>query len=259
MARSKAMAPAKTGSQAITQVDAELSKEIADIKRQIGAPSSNSLKLDNKGTKFIAPDGQDLGNEIQVVVVDFVSANRYYESTFDSNNVTPPVCYAYGRVIDEMAPDPEALKPQSDACGPCRWNQWKSDVRGTGKACKNTRELALLYIDPNDPESADDPKTPLWRFSVPPTGLKSFDGFVNGVLRGLNGPPIKAVVTMTAVDMGTYTTVAFSDPVPNPQYAVHFSRRGECEDLLIRKPDYSKQTAKSSAKPTQRQKAVGRR
>ena len=53
----------------------------------------------------------------------------------------------------------------------------------------------------------------------------------------LNGPPIKAVYTVGAVSAGTYTTMQFSSPSPNPYLAAVFPLRGKAEEMLSRLPD----------------------
>lgn len=261
MARSasKAVAPkVESKGMSVANVDAELSKEVANLKQQIGQPTGRRIQLDNKAGKFISPEGQDLGDSIRIVILDFVSANRYYESAFDPDNPSLPVCFAFGRIIADMAPNPtEVLKIQNDTCKGCPWDEYGTAKVGKGKACKNTREIAFLLVDEEAPEAHNEKDAPVYTFSVPPTGVKAFDGVVNGVMRSLNGPPIKAIVTMSVEDMKTYSTVTFTDPVPNPDYASNYARRAECEELLIRKPDYSTLPQKTPQKSVAK-KAAGR-
>lgn len=228
----------RKGSTALATVDAELANEIANLKSAIAQPGGNKIKFEASGD-IILPDGQNLGNSMEVVVLDFISANRFYANPYNPNAISPPDCFALGRALNEMKPDETAPEPQNDNCHSCPLNQFGSAANGTGKACKNSRELAVLLLDPNDPEAHNDPNAPIYTISLPPTAIKSFDGFVGYVVRSLAGPPLKAIVTVTAKNAGTYAAISFVDPSPNPDYATHFQRRGECEGMLFRKPDYA--------------------
>jgi hypothetical protein len=132
-------------------------------------------------------------------------------------------------------------------------NQFKSAQNGRAKACKNTYELTLLFVDPDVPDAHNAPDAPLYTFSLSPTNMRPFDGFVSNCGRVLNGPPIKAIVTMTATPIGTYAAVAFSDMVPNPNYAEHILRRPEATEMLTRVPDFTpRQAPARTARPAPR-------
>lgn len=228
-------------SRALATVDQELSQEVANLKQQIGQPGGRAIKIKNTG--FVSPEGMDLGTEIQIVVLDFVSKNLFYDRPYDPQNPIPPACFAQGKMLDLMAPDEASPVPQSDSCKTCPLNAFGSGSNGKSKACKNTRELAVLLLDPDNEDSLTDPSTPIYTLSVPPTGLRAFDGVVAAIARSLAGPPIKAILTATVKDAGTYGLLSFVDPVPNPHYAEHVSRRAECKDLLERKPDFTQYEA----------------
>jgi hypothetical protein len=213
----------------LTAVDQALSAEALNIKNTISSGGAPKLSIDRSG-RWTAPDGLDLGDTIRGVVVDYISANRYYPHTYDPSNPAPPVCFAFGKVLNDMAPMPEAPEPQADACSTCALNQWGS--RGKGKACKNTRELAFILE-----EDLENPEPKLYLISVPPTAIKSFDAFANLCSRVLNGPPIKATVAIKAVPQGTYTTMVFAEPDENPNYAEHFGLRDEALALISQTPN----------------------
>jgi hypothetical protein len=97
-----------------------------------------------------------------VVVLDNIHANLYYEGTYDPNNIVSPDCYAFARdVVDpktgdvvvqgintwdgkpDMAPHKDVVQRVSDKCATCPLNQWGSGT-GKGKACQNTRRLAVI-------------------------------------------------------------------------------------------------------------------
>ncbi len=239
-------------STALTTVDAELAKQVATLKEQIGQPGGRRIKIEPSGN-IQTPEGQDLGPEIQVVVIDFLSKNTWYPNQYDPQNIVPPDCFAFGKIIDDMKPDDLSPDKQSDLCKTCPQNVFGSAPNGRAKACKNTRDLAVLLVDGDHPESLTDPKAPIYLLSVTPTSIRSFDGFVSGLLRTL-GPPIKAIVTVKATPQGTYSSLSFLDPVPNPYYGEHFGRTQEAQDILSVKPTYT-----DAAEPSNKRKPVAKK
>lgn len=246
------------GNTSLALVDNELANEVANLKQQIGQSSSNKIKVTPQG-QFLLPDGMDMGDEIQVVVIDFVTRHTFYSGPYNPNNLAPPDCYAIGKTIADLAPENDSPAIQSEKCATCPLNQFGSGANGTSKACKNARSLAVVLVDPENPGLAAEPDAPIYTLDLPPTAIKSFDGAVNHVARTLQGPPLKAVLTVTAKPVGTYALISFVDPVPNPDYAAHFARRGEVQDLLYRKPDFSAYEAKKPVARNARTAAPARR
>lgn len=245
-APSKAVATRKTGT-SIAMVDDQLAQEVANIKDAISQPSGNRIKFEASGN-IILPDGLNLGTSADFVVVDFISTNKYYYGPYDPNNLAPPDCFAMGKNIAEMAPDDLSPNKESDKCATCHFNQFGSALTGSGKACKNTRDLAVLLVD----EETGLTGNTLYTISLPPTAIKSFDGMVSYVARMLNGPMIKAIVTISGSPKGTYALISFSDPAPNPEYAAHMEYREAAQPLLWRKPDYTALEAPVKKKPAAR-------
>lgn len=245
MAAKKQTALATSGSKSIATIDQELSSEVANIKGMIGQASGNKLKVEATGD-FVTPDGLNLGNEIQVVVLDFVSVNKFYDTPYNPQNPAPPACYAIGKVVNDMAPENDSPQAMHSDCRTCPLNQFGSGNNGKSKACKNSRLLAVLLVDPDSPDAHNQPDAPIYTMELPPTAIRSFDGAVAHVARTLNSVPVKAILTVTARNAGTYALISFIDPVPNPDYAVHAARRTECQDMLFRKPDFAAYEAKAA-------------
>ena len=120
-------------------------------------------------------------------------------------------------------------------------NQFGSSPTGGGKACKNTRLLAVL------PPDADD-ETEIWTLKVSPTALKNFDGFVASVNRAFQLPPVGVVVTVGFSDAKDYPSLEFTNPQPNDNVAVHLGRQEEAREMLMREPDVSAYGAEKPAK-----------
>lgn len=259
MARSKKqdIAPLEQGT-SIATIDQQLASEVAMIKNAIGQPSGNKIKLLATGD-FILPTGENIGKEMQVVIVDFLSRNTWYSTKYNANDITPPDCYAIGRDIAAMAPEADSPLMQASKCSECPKNQFGSGDNKTSKACKNTRELSVLVLDPNDPESLTAPNAPLYTLSVPPSSLQAFDSAIGGIVRALNGPPIKAIITVIGSNASsnpnmpaTYAKMQFTDPVGNPHYGLHIARRAESETMLTRKPDFSAVKSRPTPRAAQR-------
>lgn len=245
----------------IATIDAELSNEIADLKHQIGQPGGNKIKLEASGD-YILPSGENLGNEIQVVVLDFVSKNTWYQGPYNPNNIVPPDCYAIGKVLSTMKYEEDSPNPQGGAegdCATCPLNQFGSGQNGTSKACKNSRLAVVIVVDPNDPDASAAADAPLYTMEFAPTSIKAFDGMVSMVARALNGPPIKAIVTLSARNAGTFAIQSFSDPMPNDYLGEHFARRPETVDMLYRKPDFTRPAAAPARGGANRRNVAPRR
>lgn len=238
--------------QQLATIDQELSGEVANIKNQISAPTGNRIKIDPKGV-FILPDGTDLGNEIQIVVVDFYNRHFFYSQAYNPNAQTSPDCYAIGREINTLVPEADSPHVQHSDCRTCPMNAFGSGTNSIGKACQNRFWLAVLLLDPENPDAHNALDAPLYMLDLSPSNRKSFESAVATVARALNGPPIKAILTVSAENVGTYAKVTFFDPIANPHYATHFTRRAESLDLLTRKPDFAAMAART---PTPRGRAA---
>jgi hypothetical protein len=131
-----------------------------------------------------------------------------------------------------MVPSGNSPDKQADDCASCPQNQWGSAATGQGKACKNGRVLAVLPPDA-------DADTPLWTLAVSPTAIKGYDSFVAGVVRTWSAPPVAVVVTVGFSDASDYPSLTFTDPRPNDNLEVHFTRQAEATEMLAVEPDVS--------------------
>ena len=215
----------------------QLAKEAAEISKRIATPSGDRIRF-NSNRSLITPDGNE-GEELEVVVVDFVSSNLFYDGPFDRDNPQPPGCFAIGVEPSLLVPSPNSPNKQAETCSACPNNQFGS--AGKGKACKNTRLLAVL------PPDADE-ETEIWTLKVSPTGIKAFDGFVAGVNRAFQFPPIGVVITVGFSDAKDFPSLEFTDPQPNDNVATHFGRQDEAREMLLREPDVSSFGAEKPAK-----------
>lgn len=235
-AKSGAKAAAKTGTAVVTvkkgagalvDIKAQMQAELAALADRTAPAGGDKIQIKNK--EFNLPDGSKC-SELQVVIVDFIAINNFYEGVYDSKNITPPTCFAIGQIPTALVPSNNAPVKQSDTCAACPMNQYGSS--GDGKACKNMRRLAVL------PPDADE-DTPLWILDVSPTGLKSFDGYVRSAASKFGVLPIGLITTVTFDPGVDYPSLRFSDPQPNENMQAHWGRRGEALERLAQEPDVS--------------------
>ena len=237
MAKTTAVAKAKI--QLPVNVAQQLAAEAAAITSRLGAPSGDRIKV-TQSKRFRMPSGEESAGPIHAVIVEFVSAYYYYEGAFDPNDITPPLCAAIGSEPSTLVPFEDSTSKQCDTCAACPQNQFGS--AGRGKACQNSRLLALLPTDAN----AD---TPFMLMKVSPTALRSFDGYVASVARSFLAPPL-AVVTEISLDPNLdYPSLRFGNPTPTSPdlLALAFSRRDEARARLLAKPDFAANEAGKAA------------
>lgn len=256
MARTKAVA-VKPASTSIALIDDQLSQEVANLKQQIGQPAGNKIKVEANGD-FVLPDGRNLGNEIQISIINFVARNFFYATPYNPNNITPPDCYAVGTVNhDLLEPEDDSPNKQADKCGTCPLNKFGSGNNGVGKACTNRYWLAVLIVDPDDPDAHNAADAPIYVLDLPPTAIKQFEGAIRHTTT-MMGHWSKALYTASATPAGTYAKISFGSPEPNRDYAAHFARRSEVEPVLFRKPDFTAAAAKPAARGRAAPAARGR-
>lgn len=252
MAVKRATGLAKKANQDIANIQAQLAAEAEQINENIGKPQGNAISL--KGKVFTFPGGESTSEPIEVVVVEFIAANKYYESSYDPKNPAPPVCWAINKIFSALAPSDKVLpenKQTEDDCAMCPNNQWNSN--GDGKLCKNSYILAVL---PTDATSEDSVMT----LSVPPTAIKGWEGYVKRVSRLFNTPPIGVVTTVAFSQTDDYPKPVFGAPEPNENVAHFMQRRAEAMELLLVEPTPVTEEApkKAARKKAARKKAVRR-
>ena len=103
-----------------------------------------------KQRKFFMNDAP-LGDTIEVVIVDDIRINEYYDSDYDEDNPSTPACFAISRGDpDDMVPHEDSPVPQCETCAECWANEFGSARVGKGKACGNKRKIAMLMSDSED-------------------------------------------------------------------------------------------------------------
>ena len=228
-AASTAVAVKKTTGANLVSIKEAMAAQLADLASRVAPASGNAIRV-TQDKQFLLPDGTKTPGPLELVVVDFTSKNSFYEGAFDPKAISPPACFSIGQNPLKMTPSNNAPVAQSTDCQSCPMNQFGS--AGTGKACKNSRVLAVLPPDA-------DADTPMWTLATSPTANKGFDGFVSSVARVFQTPPVGVVVSVSFDPNETYAKLVFTNPQPNENLAEHFGRQAEAAAMLAVEPDVS--------------------
>lgn len=196
------------------------------------------------------------GNQVCVIVIDCINENTFYEGKFDPQEKAPPICYAFGRGVDEeMAPhesmqvDLTYFEPQAETCGVCPLNEWGSADQGRGKACQNRRRLSLLpagFYTPKrgsrdfDLELFDDPahfrSADLATIKLPVTSVKEWAKFVHEIATNFRRPPHGVIIRLyLEADAGSQYKVKFEvvEEVSNDIALVVMDRHAKAQEVKI--------------------------
>lgn len=177
------------------------------------------LSVGNDGNFHYGDDV--LGDSIDVVVLDFAFDNAYYEEAYDPDNPATPACFALSREEGEQGPHEDSPEPQADTCEECWANQFGSAERGKGKACKNSRRLAVIAVDEEqDYTVSSDSEMAFVRLA--PTSLKYWKSYVSKLTRVTGLPPMGVVTNLTLHPLpkgqaGYYVQPTMVTEVENPE------------------------------------------
>lgn len=221
---------ATTGTNVVSLKD-QLAAQAAAMAGRVTAPSGDMISV-TQDKQFKLPDGTKSAGPIEAIVVDFVAANYFYEGAYDPNNIVPPACFAINAIAGELVPSDNSPVKQADECSKCPMNQFGSD--GKGKACKNSRVLAILAPDA-------DVETSLAVLKISPTAIKAFDSYVSTVARSFQTPPLGVVTEISFDPASTYASLRFKalGPATDEQIELALSRQDEARQRLAVEPDVS--------------------
>lgn len=187
--------------------------------------------LSTKGGILTFEDEPLPGNQMAVVILDVVRERTFYSQKYDASaeHNLPPVCYAFGRSNDEMAPHPSMQQgpdyfiPQNDVCATCPNNEWGTSDTGKGKACGERRRLALLpagFYQPKrgsrdfDLQLFDDPahyaSADIAYLKLPVMSVKDWGRYTAHVSSAHNRPPFGVISRV------------YLEPDPKSQFRVKF-------------------------------------
>lgn len=269
------MATRKASSKSAGQLvkwDEELARQ-AEVAAAMEASTGTGSFFSLKGGILTWQDMPLKDNQMGVIILDAVLENVYYDDDYDPDNPRPPMCFAFAHDEKIMGPHEtvvEAGQSQTDEsglCSACQWNQWGSADKGRGKACRNTRRLALVsaggFSKGGDFELIDDPQhyqqTPIGFLKLPLTSVKGYAGFVKQVANVLKRPP-HGVVSKVSVHPDPknqfVVTVEPLDKVPDRLMGVIMQRRTEALGLIEQPYDL---TLNAEPEPSRRGRAPAKK
>ena len=219
-----------TKSKALASPAALLKKNLAEANKRIAQSDSSRVKVSLLG--FEEPGSDEVGQELNVVVVDFTLVHGWWPSAYDPDNIVDPDCYANNRIFNDLVPVDESPDKQAESCAVCPQNAWGSAVKGKGKACKNSRLLAILPLDAIS-------TAPMWTISASPTATKRWDAY-NRELAGNNLTPLFVSTSITLVPKLKYASLQFEmiEALSSDQVNQAISRLEDAKGLLDRIPQW---------------------
>jgi hypothetical protein len=221
-----------TKTTALAKWDEELAKHATEVADKEQMPTGQFVSI--KGG-ILSVAGQPMkDNKVQVVIIDHVYENAHYAGAFDPDSPQPPVCYAFGREEEELKPHEKASEPKHEQCSGCPLNVFGSAEKGKGKACKNTRRLALISADKLTAQSAEEGQ--LVYMKLPVTSTKGWAYFVKGLAATLRRPPFGVITEIAVVpDPKTQFKVTFSavGPVPDEVMGAIMARREKVQGEIM--------------------------
>ena len=159
------------------------------------------------------------GDELDVIVLDSILENCYYEGKYDSDNPAPPVCYAFGRDDKDMKPHADSSEPQCATCAECAQNVFGSATEGKGKACKNVRRMAVIPADATTSEAVGAAEIAFVK--LPVTSVKGWATYVRGLSTLEKKAPIGVITTIGVV------------PDDKNQFKVTFNKSADVDSDLF--------------------------
>lgn len=133
--------------------------------------------------------------ELDVILLDGIFENDFYQGKYDAANPSPPTCYAFGYDVDEMAPHEAVKEPEAKACGECPNNEWDSGDGGRGKACKNVAKVLCIAV-PDDLTAQSIADAEILSAKIPVTSVKNWQGHLRK-LRDVTGlPPMMSITRL---------------------------------------------------------------
>jgi hypothetical protein len=195
----------------------ELMEQAAKSIMSTEQGDSNSISFQAGQLKF---NGEVIpGNKTDVVIVHSIHENQFFPGRYDPKKIVSPACWAVAVAEKDMAPDPEKVtKAEATNCASCPLNEWGSDPDGgKGKACKNTRRLAMISASNlGDLEAAE-----LAFARLPVMSVANWSKYVTQIGNVVKRPPFGVITELSVV------------PDSRSQFKVCFTFKGLVPDEVL--------------------------
>ena len=203
----------------VSEENRNLPAEPINWAAEFAKSAANQAAAERPDTKFISfksgvlsyNDTPAPGTAIKCVIIGACFENTYYAGKYDPKKLKSPDCWAIG--FDETALIPgrsnrgeEALTDaQDEKCDGCWANEWESADEGKGKACKNSRRLAVVF--PPELGLGSD----VLYARIPVTSVKNWSKYVNQIASVIKRPTWAVITEIKVVpDMKSQFQVLFS-------------------------------------------------
>lgn len=177
-----------------TALDSDFSSEdLADdmeglqlTMQRVKIPGGGNLQFEIRGDD---PDNPDYERKLVGVILYHHLANAYWPEGSEYDDNVPPFCQSFD--------GKQGYGEPGGVCAACAFNQFGSTANGSGKACKNMRQVYLLRSGEYLP----------LQLSLPPTSLRPFNDFMNLAFVARRRPSYSAIVEigLKRAESGGYT------------------------------------------------------
>ena len=177
-----------------TALDSDFSSEdLADdmeglqlTMQRVNIPGGGNLQFEIRGDD---PDNPDYERKLVGVILYHHLANAYWPEGSEYDDNVPPFCQSFD--------GKQGYGEPGGVCAACAFNQFGSTANGSGKACKNMRQIYLLRSGEYLP----------LQLSLPPTSLRPFNDFMNLAFVARRRPSYSAIVEigLKRAESGGYT------------------------------------------------------
>jgi hypothetical protein len=238
------------------EVPAALQRYVGEDFERTQVRLTASRSIGTKGGTFSIGD-EDLGDHIEMSVIDWVNMNVYYEGKWQPNVQRGARCFALGRAEHDVLEPPSTLDPISSSCSDCEKNEWESDPGGgRGKACKN---VVRLVVAPLSEIYAGNAVT-LYNLIVPVTSVASWmkAAYATESKKGIPIRFLEMHIDIESQSTGGHS-LAFSAPsfVDDSVIDVLDGLHEDCAGQLVEPPFLD--TGEDGAATTKRSRATSRR
>ena len=177
-----------------TALDSDFSSEdLADdmdglqlTMQRVKIPGGGNLQFEIRNDD---PDNPDYERKLVGVILYHHLANAYWPDGSEYDDSVPPLCQSFD--------GKQGYGEPGGVCAACAFNQFGSTANGSGKACKNMRQIYLLRSGEYLP----------LQLSLPPTSLRPFNDFMNLAFVARRRPSYSAIVEigLKRAESGGYT------------------------------------------------------
>lgn len=242
-------AVAKKANTNVANIQEMLKQQALEMRERVGESKGNKIKIKTNKT-FNYPDGRIEQGPINLVIVDFINRQIFYEDGYVEGEVSSPTCWAINKIIKDLKPSTKAPNSEGTDCASCPMNVWGTD--GKGKACKMNRKLVVVDQNAEEPE--------LMTLEVNKKSADNYDNYVNSINAKYELPPVAVITQLEFSETEDYPIVIFTEDGMNDQrIEQHFNLQKEAQPILLAEFEVIEQNeAPKKKKPVRKKRAVRR-